>query len=173
MLAFSPRRGFPLLKTVHRTVFNSPFCRALLRLFAPEARGKGVSRLRARPGALPHGPRSLERLANFLVRLRRLTLFFLLIPKLLQEEKIMDTPLKKLREEVKMSPQTMADYIGYSLEDYLKIENGEVYPSVPVLKKLSFYYDTSIDYLLGVTALDRPYRRIYQKEDTLKNGRCD
>ncbi len=85
----------------------------------------------------------------------------------------MDTPLKKLREEVKMSPQTMADYIGYSLEDYLKIENGEVYPSVPVLKKLSFYYDTSIDYLLGVTALDRPYRRIYQKEDTLKNGRCD
>ncbi len=31
--------GFPLLKTVHRTVFNSPLVRALLRLFAPSARG--------------------------------------------------------------------------------------------------------------------------------------
>lgn len=79
----------------------------------------------------------------------------------------MDTPFKILRKKVRLSAETIADYIECPLETYLKYENGEIDPPVPVLKKLSFYYVTSIDYLLGVTATDMPYPRIYQKEDKL------
>lgn len=79
----------------------------------------------------------------------------------------MNTPFKILRKEVHLSAKTIADYIECPLETYLKIENGVLDPPIRVLKKLSFYYVTSIDYLLGVTAVDAPYPRIYQKEDTL------
>ncbi len=43
------------------TLFQSSF-----RTFAPEAREGNFALCGARPGALPRGPRSLERLANFL-----------------------------------------------------------------------------------------------------------
>jgi len=85
----------------------------------------------------------------------------------LLKEKIMDSPLKTLRKQVRLNAETIADYIKCPLETYLKYENGELEPPVHVLKKLSFYYFTSIDYLLGVTADDAPYPRIYQEEDTL------
>ncbi len=77
----------------------------------------------------------------------------------------MDTPLKALRKQVRLSAETIADYIECPLETYLKYENGETDPPVPVLKKLSFYYVTSVDYLLGITKTDKPYPRIYREED--------
>ncbi len=77
----------------------------------------------------------------------------------------MDTPFKTLRKQVHLSAKTIANYIECPLETYLKYENGELDPPIRVLKKLSFYYFTSIDYLLGVTADDAPYPRIYQEGD--------
>ncbi len=55
------------MKTVHRTVFNSPLVRALLRLFAPAGAGQDFRALRgATKGTLSlWKPCSLERLANF------------------------------------------------------------------------------------------------------------
>ncbi len=79
----------------------------------------------------------------------------------------MSTPIKTLRKKVNLSAKEVADYLGCSLKTYRKYEKGKIYPTVPVLKKLSFYYVTSIDYLLGVTDTDAPYPRIYQKEDRL------
>ncbi len=79
----------------------------------------------------------------------------------------MVSPFKTLREKCRLSVEEIANYINCPPETYLKYENGEIDPPVYVLKKLSFYYVTSIDYLLGVTNIDKPYPRMYQKEDKI------
>ncbi len=79
----------------------------------------------------------------------------------------MNSPLKILRKQVHLSAETIADYIECPLETYLNYENGKADPPVYILKKLSFYYVTSIDYLLGVTDTDKPYPRIYKEEDKI------
>ncbi len=79
----------------------------------------------------------------------------------------MDTPFKTLRKQVHLSAEAIADYIECPLETYLNYENGKADPPVCILKKLSFYYVTSIDYLLGVTNIDKPYPRVYRQEDKI------
>lgn len=79
----------------------------------------------------------------------------------------MNTPLKILRKKCHLSVKEIANYINCSEETYLNYENGKTDPPVYILKKLSFYYVTSIDYLLGITDTDKPYPRICQKEDKI------
>ena len=57
--------------------------------------------------------------------------------------------LKRLRKENGVSHKEVADYIGVSVSAYSNYEQGIREPSLDVLLKLSDFFDTTCDYLLG------------------------
>ncbi len=57
--------------------------------------------------------------------------------------------LKRLRKENGVSQKEVADYIGVSVSAYSNYEQGIREPSLDVLLKLSDFFDTTCDYLLG------------------------
>ena len=57
--------------------------------------------------------------------------------------------LKRLRKENGVSQKEVADYIGVSVIAYSNYEQGIREPSLDVLLKLSDFFDTTCDYLLG------------------------
>jgi transcriptional regulator with XRE-family HTH domain len=66
--------------------------------------------------------------------------------------------LRDLREDHDLSQTKVATYLGMSQTGYSKYETGENDIPTAVLIKLSRYYNTSIDYLLGETNDPRRYR---------------
>lgn len=63
--------------------------------------------------------------------------------------------LKKLRAEVGVSQQQLADVIGVSQQSINKYENHNVEPDISTLIALAEYFSTSVDYLIGNTDLKR------------------
>lgn len=63
--------------------------------------------------------------------------------------------LKKLRGKKGVSQQRLADSLGISQQSINKYENHSVEPDISTLIKLADYFNTSIDYLVGHTELDR------------------
>ncbi len=59
--------------------------------------------------------------------------------------------IKKLREELGISQQTLGDAVGVSQQSINKYENHSVEPDIDTLKKLADYFKTSIDYLVENT----------------------
>lgn len=59
--------------------------------------------------------------------------------------------LRKLRTERKVSQQQLADVIGTSQQSINKYENHNVEPDISTLIKLSDYFRTTVDYLIGHT----------------------
>lgn len=57
--------------------------------------------------------------------------------------------LRKLRTERKVSQQQLADVIGTSQQSINKYENHNVEPDISTLIKLSDYFHTTVDYLVG------------------------
>lgn len=57
--------------------------------------------------------------------------------------------LKRLRKENGVSQKEVADYIGVSVSAYSNYEQGIREPSLDMLLKLSDFFDTTCDYLLG------------------------
>ncbi len=56
--------------------------------------------------------------------------------------------IKKLREELGISQQTLGEAVGVSQQSINKYENHPIEPDIDTLKKLSNYFRTSIDYLV-------------------------
>ena len=65
--------------------------------------------------------------------------------------------LKDLREDHDFSQKHVADYLGMKQPQYSRYERG--YRDVPsdVLIKLARLYNTSTDYILGLTNISTPY----------------
>ena len=57
--------------------------------------------------------------------------------------------LKKIRKENGVSQKEVADYLGVSVSAYSNYEQGIREPSLDMLLKLSDFFDTTCDYLLG------------------------
>ncbi len=57
--------------------------------------------------------------------------------------------LKRLRKENGVSQKEVADYLGVSVSAYSNYEQGIREPSLDMLLKLSDFFDTTCDYLLG------------------------
>ena len=53
----------------------------------------------------------------------------------------------------------MAELLHIHQTTYSDYELGNLNIPIPVLKKLALYFDTSIDYLLGLTNTVTPYPR--------------
>lgn len=56
--------------------------------------------------------------------------------------------LKQLRGDRKLTQKEIADFLGIDRTTYVKYETGVSEPNFGILKKLSYYFDVSIDYLL-------------------------
>lgn len=71
----------------------------------------------------------------------------------------MGNRLRDLREDADLNQTQVASYLGMSQTGYSKYETGENDIPTQVLIKLSQYYKTSIDYLLGVSDIKNPYKK--------------
>ena len=68
--------------------------------------------------------------------------------------------IKDLREDKDMLQKDVAELLNISQTNYSKYELGKINIPINTLKKLGLIFDTSIDYLLGLTNERRPYPRI-------------
>ncbi|MCL2677658.1 MAG: helix-turn-helix domain-containing protein [Clostridiales bacterium] len=71
----------------------------------------------------------------------------------------MKTRIRDLREDKDITQQQMADFLNVTQATYSRYESGELDIPSMALIKLSQYYKTSVDYLLGLTDNPMPYER--------------
>ncbi len=67
---------------------------------------------------------------------------------------------KRLTAERKLSKLTLekiSEYLGISYQAYRKYEKDVCYPSVEILVKIAKMYNTSTDYIVGLTDDKRKY----------------
>lgn len=71
--------------------------------------------------------------------------------------------LKDLREDKNLYQKDIAKIINISQTNYSKYELGKVEIPNEVLIKLAYFYNTSIDFILGITNEIKPYPRKRRK----------
>lgn len=67
--------------------------------------------------------------------------------------------LKDLREDKDLKQVDVAKIINISQTNYSKYELEKINIPLDTLRKLSIYYETSIDYILCMTNEKKPYPR--------------
>ena len=67
--------------------------------------------------------------------------------------------IRDLREDNDVKQVDMANYLQVQQSSYSKYETGQRNIPIEALIKLAYYYDTSVDYLLGITDEKKPYPR--------------
>ena len=65
--------------------------------------------------------------------------------------------LRGLREDRDLSQTDMAKFLNIHQTTYSDYELGRLNIPIPVLKDLAAFFDTSVDYLLGLTNVKEPY----------------
>ncbi len=63
----------------------------------------------------------------------------------------MNLRIRALREENDLYQRNLAEYLGCTQQTYSRYETGELEPSLVIMEKLARFYETSIDYLMGLT----------------------
>ncbi len=66
--------------------------------------------------------------------------------------------IRDLREDRDIPQRQIAEYLQIHQTTYSDYEIGNLNIPIEVLIKLAKYYETSIDYLVGLTDNDKPYR---------------
>ena len=77
------------------------------------------------------------------------------------------TRIKDLREDNDKTQNTIAKELKITRQQYSLYETGRRTIPVDLLIKLAFYYNTSTDYLLGITNEINPYVR--NKKEKIHN----
>ena len=67
--------------------------------------------------------------------------------------------LRGLREDRDLSQKDMAELLHIHQTTYYDYELGRLNVPIHVLTALAEYFDTSVDYLLGLTNVREPYPR--------------
>ena len=67
--------------------------------------------------------------------------------------------IRDLRADRDLNQTQVAKMLGMSQTGYSKYETGENDIPTEILIKLAAFYDTSVDYLLGLTPTSEPYPR--------------
>ena len=70
----------------------------------------------------------------------------------------MSNRLRDMREDRDLTQKTLADYLKIHQTTYSDYEIGKLNVPIDVFIQLAKYYDTSIDYLAGITNNPKPYR---------------
>ena len=71
----------------------------------------------------------------------------------------MNLRIRDLREDKDLTQSYLAKWLGCTQQTYSRYESGEITIDIYNLIKLAEFYDTSCDYLLGLTNVNRPYKR--------------
>lgn len=67
--------------------------------------------------------------------------------------------IRNLREDKDLSQKEMAGILNVAQTTYSDYELGKINIPIEILKKLSLFHNTSIDYLLEMTDHQAPYTR--------------
>ena len=67
--------------------------------------------------------------------------------------------LRELREDNDLTQKALAEYLHIRQNTYSQYENGQRQIPLELLIMLARYYDTSTDYILGITDTKMPYPR--------------
>jgi transcriptional regulator with XRE-family HTH domain len=70
--------------------------------------------------------------------------------------------LRDIREDHDVMQKALADYLNIRQNTYSQYENGQRQIPINALISLAFYFDTSTDYILGITDVSTPYPRSKQ-----------
>ena len=73
--------------------------------------------------------------------------------------------LKDFREDKDISQKKMAEILNVAQTTYSDYELGKINIPLNTLKKLALFFDTSIDYLLELTDISKPYPRKKQPKN--------
>lgn len=68
--------------------------------------------------------------------------------------------LKDLREDKDITQKNMAKIINTSQTNYSKYELEKINIPNETLKELAYFFNTSVDYILGITNEIKPYPRV-------------
>lgn len=68
--------------------------------------------------------------------------------------------IKDIREDKDLTQKQVAEILNCTQQTYSRYETGEITIDINQLIKLAKYYNTSIDYLVGLTNEKKPYERI-------------
>lgn len=68
--------------------------------------------------------------------------------------------LKDLREDRDLCQKDIAEELNISQTNYSKYELEKINIPIETLRKLSIFFNTSIDYILGMTNEIKPYPRL-------------
>jgi len=66
--------------------------------------------------------------------------------------------IRDLREDADLTQSDVAKLLNIRQNTYSQYENGQRQIPIPMLIALAKYYETSVDYLLGLTDVKTPYR---------------
>ena len=67
--------------------------------------------------------------------------------------------LKNLREDLDLNQKTLAKILHCSQSTYSRYETDICNVSIDLLKELAIFYNTSVDYIIGLTNNKKPYER--------------
>lgn len=68
--------------------------------------------------------------------------------------------IRELREDKDLTQKQLAEILNCTQQTYSRYETGEILIDINQLTKLAKFYDTSIDYIVGLTNEFKPYSRV-------------
>lgn len=68
--------------------------------------------------------------------------------------------IRDLREDRDLTQTKLAKLLGCTQQTYSRYESGEITIDIYNLAKLASFYNTSCDYLLGLTDVFEPYKKV-------------
>lgn len=67
--------------------------------------------------------------------------------------------LKELREDSDITQKHLAERLHIKQNTYSQYENGQRQPPLEILIALAKYYNTTLDYLVGISDIKNPYKQ--------------
>lgn len=75
--------------------------------------------------------------------------------------------LRELRLERKLTQSQLAEQLHTNYQTISDYERGKYFPDLAMLRLLAAFFNTSIDFLLGLTDLRDPYQQASEQHFTL------
>ena len=72
----------------------------------------------------------------------------------------MNLKIRDIREDRDLTQNQLAKLLNCKQQTYARYESGEITIDIFRLETLAKFYNTSIDYLIGLTNTTKPYPRI-------------
>ena len=73
--------------------------------------------------------------------------------------------IRDLREDRDLTQKELAKLLGCTQQTYSRYETGEITIDIYNLIKLADFYNTSCDYLIGITDVSKPYKSKKMKKN--------